>query len=200
MSSHLPYRALILGLWAAWVLYWVFSARNVKTTQRRESAGSRLSYFVPLLCGAALIAAPHLDWGGWLSMQLLPHTPLRYLLAVLLIALGLGFTVWARIHLGRNWSGSVTLKEGHELIRSGPYAYVRHPIYTGLLVALLGATLANGEPRALIGLALLLFAFVHKLRLEERFMREMFPGQYERYSAEVPALVPFTKARQSAPR
>jgi protein-S-isoprenylcysteine O-methyltransferase Ste14 len=117
-----------------------------------------------------------------------------------LLALGLAFTVWARVYLGRNWSGTVTLKEGHELIRSGPYTYVRHPIYTGLLVALLGSAVACGELRAMIGLGLVAGAFIRKLRIEERFMREIFPGQYERYCAEVPALVPFTKARRSEPR
>lgn len=199
MSPHLPFRAIILSLWAAWVLYWIFSSANVKATQRREALTQRLTYLVPLLCGAVLIAAPRLQWGGWLSAQLLPRTLARYLIAVFLIAVGLGFSVWARVHLGRNWSGAVTVKEGHELIRSGPYAYVRHPIYTGLLVALAGSALASGEPRALIGLGLVLLAFVYKLRIEEGFMRQLFPGQYERYSADVPALVPFTKARRSAP-
>jgi protein-S-isoprenylcysteine O-methyltransferase Ste14 len=94
----------------------------------------------------------------------------------------------------------VTLKEGHELIRSGPYAYVRHPIYTGLLVALLGTAVACGELRALIGLAVVAAAFVRKLRIEERFMRESFPEQYARYSSEVPALIPFARPRRSAPR
>jgi protein-S-isoprenylcysteine O-methyltransferase Ste14 len=200
MHAHLSvYRQLILALWLAWLLYWILSAQNAKATQRRESVASRLSYFVPLLFGAWLIASPRLHW-GWLSEQLLPQAAPRYLLALMLVALGLGFTVWARVHLGRNWSGSVTLKEGHELICAGPYARVRHPIYTGLLVAFLGSALACGEPRALIGLGLVLFSFVRKLRVEEGFMREMFPGQYELYSTQTPALVPFTRARRSAPR
>jgi Isoprenylcysteine carboxyl methyltransferase (ICMT) family len=195
---HLTYRGLITFLWIAWLLYWLLSALNAKTTQRRESIVSRLTYVVPMLAGAWLIGAPRTRL-GWLSTPLLPEQLWRLPLAVVLVALGLGFTVWARVHLGRNWSGSVTLKEGHELIRSGPYAYVRHPIYTGLIVALIGSTLACGEPRALLGLALMLFSFVYKLRIEEGFMRTMFPGQYERYSEAVPALVPFTAARRSAP-
>jgi protein-S-isoprenylcysteine O-methyltransferase Ste14 len=193
------YRQLTLVLWLAWLLYWLISAFGTKIAQRRESAASRISYVVPLLLGAWLIVSPRLHW-GWLSEQLLPRWPLRHALAALLVALGLGFTVWARVHLGRNWSASVTLKEGHELIRSGPYAWVRHPIYTGLLLAFLGSALACGEPRALLGLGLVLFSFARKLRVEERFMRERFPGQYQRYSEEVPALVPFTAARRSAPR
>jgi protein-S-isoprenylcysteine O-methyltransferase Ste14 len=190
---------LMLWLWLGWVLYWVVSAFSAKTTQRRESLGSRLSHIVPLLIGVALIVWPRVPW-GWLSLRLLPPGPLESALGVVLLALGLAFTVWARVHLGRNWSGTVTLKEGHELIRSGPYAYVRHPIYTGLLVALLGSAVACGELRALIGWWVVAGAFIRKLRIEERFMREIFPGQYPGYCAEVPALVPFTKARRSAPR
>jgi protein-S-isoprenylcysteine O-methyltransferase Ste14 len=197
--SVLIYRQLMLWLWLAWVLYWVISALSAKTTQRRESLGSRLSHVVPLLIGVALIVWPRVPW-DWLSLRLLPPGPLKYVLGVVLLALGLAFTVWARVYLGRNWSGTVTLKEGHELIRSGPYTYVRHPIYTGLLVALLGSAVACGELRAMIGLAVVAGAFMRKLRIEERFMREIFPGQYERYCAEVPALVPFTKARRSVPR
>jgi protein-S-isoprenylcysteine O-methyltransferase Ste14 len=104
------------------------------------------------------------------------------------------------VHLGRNWSAAVTLKHAHELIRSGPYARVRHPIYTGLLLAFLGSAIACGEPRALLGVAIILFAFVRKLRIEETLMRATFPAEYARYRAEVPALLPFTKVRRSAPR
>lgn len=196
--SVLIYRPLMLGLWLAWGLYWVIAALGAKTTRRRESPGSRLSHVVPLLIGVALIVWPRVPW-RWLSLPLLPPRPL-HAVGLALLTLGLAFTVWARLHLGRNWSGTVTLKEGHELIRSGPYAYVRHPIYTGLLVALLGSAVGCGELRALIGLAVVAGAFIHKLRIEERFMRELFPGQYQRYCAAVPALVPFTKPPRSAPR
>ncbi|HEY0766612.1 MAG TPA: isoprenylcysteine carboxylmethyltransferase family protein [Steroidobacteraceae bacterium] len=195
----LIYRELMLGLWLAWVLYWVVAAFSAKTTQRRESPASRLSHVVPLLLGIALIVWPRAPW-HWLRLRLLPDGPLQFGIALALVAGGLASTVWARVHLGRNWSGSVTLKEEHELVRSGPYAYVRHPIYTGLLVALLGSAVACGELRAVIGLSLVAGAFIRKLRIEERFMREIFPGQYQRYCAQVPPLIPFTKARRSAPR
>lgn len=194
------YRQLMLGLWLAWALYWVVSAYGTKRTRRRESLGSRLSHVLPLAIGVVLIAWPHLHLGRWLERPLLPPGPLRFGSALVLVVAGLAFTVWARVHLGANWSGTVTLKEGHELIRSGPYAYARHPIYTGLLVALLGSAVACGELRALVGLAVVTAAFVRKLRTEERFMRESFPEQYARYSSEVPALIPFARPRRSAPR
>ncbi len=199
MHLTVNFRQLMLELWSAWALFWLVSALTAKPTRRREPIGSRLSHVLPLLLGAYLIVGPG-ERLPRLSAPLLPDVSARYWLALALVALGLGFTVWARLHLGRNWSGTVTQKEGHELIRSGPYAYVRHPIYTGLLAALLGSAIAVGELRGFLGLAIVLGAFWRKLRIEEGFMRELFPGQYERYMDEVPALLPFTAARRSAPR
>jgi protein-S-isoprenylcysteine O-methyltransferase Ste14 len=202
VDPHLSilYRQSILILWLAWAVYWALSAMRTKNTQRRESRASRLSHVVPLLIGVMLIVSPRLSLPGlaWLSWPL-PYPQARFLIGALLVAAGLGYTFWARVHLGANWSGTVTQKEQHELIRTGPYAYVRHPIYTGLLIALAGNAVACGEPRALVGLAIVVYAFVRKLRIEERFMNELFPREYPRYRAEVPALVPFTGAPRSAP-
>jgi protein-S-isoprenylcysteine O-methyltransferase Ste14 len=193
------YRHLIAFLWLTWALYWSVSALSNKTTQRRESIGSRLSHLVPLSVGGVLIAWRDVPAPG-LNLHLWPRPFAVYWIGVAILAAGLVFAVWARVHLGGNWSGSVTVKQGHELIRSGPYAYVRHPIYTGLLAAVLGTVIVSDTVRAVIGLAIIAAALVRKLSTEERFMRETFPGQYQRYSAEVPALIPFTKPRRSAPR
>jgi protein-S-isoprenylcysteine O-methyltransferase Ste14 len=135
--------------------------------------------------------------GEWLAGRLWPRSLTAYWIGLALLCAGLAFAVWARVELGRNWSGAVTVKEGHELIRSGPYAYVRHPIYSGLIAALIGTAVTVGTERALLGVLIIVIAFVRKLRTEERFMRETFPGEYERYSAAVPALVPCAKSRRS---
>ncbi|HSY46952.1 MAG TPA: isoprenylcysteine carboxylmethyltransferase family protein [Steroidobacteraceae bacterium] len=199
MPRLLLYRQLITLLWLAWALYWIVSAANSKTTRRRESLGSRLAHILPLILGGVLLAGNALPWRG-LHDRLWPRSLTAYWIGVALLAAGLAFTVWARVHLGRNWSGSVTVKEGHELIRSGPYRYVRHPIYTGLLAALLGSAIASGTVRAVLGLLIIAAALLRKLRVEERFMRETFPGEYQRYSEQTPALIPFTKFPRSAPR
>ncbi len=195
----LLYRQLIVWPWLAWALYWAVSAARNKTTERRESLGSRLSHVVPLVVGGVLIGGRSVPW-GWLAQRLWPPSPLPYCVGLALVLAGLAFAVWARVHLGSNWSGTVTVKEGHELIRSGPYAYVRHPIYTGLLAAVLGTALASATVRAAIGFVIIAASLVRKLRTEEAFMRDTFPGEYPRYCDEVPALIPFTKARRSAPR
>jgi protein-S-isoprenylcysteine O-methyltransferase Ste14 len=197
--SPLLYRNLIPWLWCAWALYWIGAALSRKTTRRRESLASRASHVVPLTIGGVLLAWHDLPW-RWLTLRLWPRSLTAYWIGLALLVAGLAFAVWARVHLGRNWSGTVTVKEGHELIRSGPYAYVRHPIYTGLLAAVLGTAIVSGTVRAAIGLLIIAVALARKSRTEEGFMRETFPGEYERYRAAVPALIPFTRARQSAPR
>jgi protein-S-isoprenylcysteine O-methyltransferase Ste14 len=189
MHRHWLIWNLIPLTWFAWGLYWVISARNAKPTMRRESLASRGSHVLPLLVGISLVALPHLP-SPMFATRILPRTFATYGIGVAIIFLGLAFAVWARRHIGRNWSGTVTLKENHVLIRTGPYAWVRHPIYTGLLTAVLGTAIARGELRGVWALALCTIGFVIKLRIEERWMREAFGSEYARYSAEVPALVP----------
>jgi protein-S-isoprenylcysteine O-methyltransferase Ste14 len=112
-------------------------------------------------------------------------------LGTTLVAAGLLFSAGARMQLAGNWSGTVTLKKDHTLTRSGPYRVVRHPIYTGMLLAVLGTAVAEGEWRGLVALALVLAAFLRKVRVEERFMLEAFGDEYARYRREVPALLPW---------
>jgi protein-S-isoprenylcysteine O-methyltransferase Ste14 len=178
--------------WGLWLLYWAISARRVKPAARVESRGSRLGRHVLLIMLAVLMFAryPWLD-GTFLNRRCVPDTPWLAWLALDLTVLGLAFACWARVVLGRNWSGIVQLKQNHELIVRGPYSFVRHPIYTGLLLAFLGSALAVGEWHALVGVALLAIAFWRKLRLEERWLGELFGEQYRRYMQRVKALVPW---------
>jgi protein-S-isoprenylcysteine O-methyltransferase Ste14 len=132
-----------------------------------------------------------------LNQRLFPWSPWQFWVAAIITAAGMLFTVWARIHIGRNWSGVVTIKEGHELIDTGPYALVRHPIYTGLLVAIFGSALARGEWRGVLAVLIAWAALWRKLRLEERWMIERFGEQYEAYRRRVPALIPFPKWKRA---
>ena len=173
--------------WTVFWLYWIASSLRTKASQRREPIG------IFLLRVGLLVVALNL-WiagGPVLMARFVPHSAGAALGGLALVLAGLLFAVWARVHLGSNWSGTVTLKEGHELVRSGPYAIVRHPIYTGLLAALLGSAVMKGEVRSLFALALIAAALLVKMRLEERWMVERFGEEYERYRREVKALVPF---------
>jgi protein-S-isoprenylcysteine O-methyltransferase Ste14 len=102
----------------------------------------------------------------------------------------MGLAFWARVYLGRNWSSAPTIKEHHELIRSGPYRFVRHPIYTGILLAMVGTFLANGKVRGALSVVVVWFAWTVKSRMEEEFMVRTFGAQYEEYRRTTGALFP----------
>jgi protein-S-isoprenylcysteine O-methyltransferase Ste14 len=176
-------------LWLGWVAYWIIAARNVKAVAETASWQSRLIYSVPLFIAALLLLDR--DLGHFLNTHLVPHTPEIAWAGAVLTAAGLAFATWARVILGTNWSGQVTVKEGHELIRTGPYALARHPIYTGLVLALFGTALAVGEMRGLIALVLATASFIYKMGIEERAMRRTFGGTYDDYARQVKALIPF---------
>ncbi len=179
---------LILFPWTLWLAYWVLSAGGTKATARMEESRSRTYQALPLIAGGMLISCPapslaafNPDWSVVHSLQWV-----GFAVAVV----GLLFSAWGRIHLGTNWSVSVTLKENHELVRTGPYRVVRHPIYTGCLLALAGDVLIGGEWRGVVGLLLIFASLFYKVRKEEHWLTEYFGGSYQRYSKEVAALIP----------
>jgi protein-S-isoprenylcysteine O-methyltransferase Ste14 len=182
---------VIGSAWALWVLYWWVSAARVKRTVRREPLSSRAAHFIPMLVAAVLLITPRRPDNLFLFGRFVADTALLEDLATLMVIAGLLFAVWARVHLGSNWSGRVCVKENHELIRSGPYHWVRHPIYTGLLLAILGTALVVGEWRGLVATALMVVSFWRKLRVEERVMRETFGDAYRQYCEHTTALIPF---------
>ena len=168
--------AWINDLWILFGLYWLVSALNRKKTKKRETWLQRFRYSLPLGLACFLLPRPQAHW-GWLGARFVPNHPAVAWTGVLLTAAGVGFACWARWHLGANWSGVVTLKEGHELIRTGPYRTIRHPIYTGILLALLGTAVTIGEFRGLITVAVVSCSFFWKARREESFLAEEFgPG------------------------
>src|SRR5262249_46342659 len=154
------------------------------------SFASRIAHIGPLAIAAMLVWARHLPM-PWLYQRLLPATAATFWIGAVVLAAGLAFSVWARVVLGRNWSGTVTLKQDHELIRTGPYRWVRHPIYTGLLIGFVGTAIAVGQWRGVLAVLIVFVALWRKLRLEERWLGDLFGAEYVRYRREVPALIPF---------
>jgi len=188
----LPIEATIKCAWLAFMLYWLWGWRRVKGAKRAEPFLPRLlKYWLPLAIALGLLGPG--DWfgGSFLHARIWPAMAMVAVLGALLTIAGVAFACWARYTLGRNWSSEVQLKQGHELIEQGPYGLVRHPIYTGLLLAFFGTALAIGEWRGLIALAIVASSFWFKLRLEERWMREQFGAGYLDYMQRVKALVPW---------
>lgn len=187
---HWIYDWYFTSVWTAFLLYWRILAVHTKQSVRIEPTLSRLLRSLAFILAIALFFVPHLPVPT-LCLTLLPQTRLTFWLGAAVNALGLLFAVAARHHIGRNWSGTVTLKQDHELITTGPYAFVRHPIYTGILTGFLGSAIALGQVRGLLATLLILIALWAKLRLEEQWMRQQFGHAYAAYAAHTAALIPF---------
>lgn len=167
---------------------WAIAAFTGKRTQRTLTPLEQLLHWSVL--SLAIVFFFPMVQRGFLGWRILPDRRWLDNLSDVMHILGFGFAIWARLHLGRNWSLGVQLKEGHTLIRTGPYALVRHPIYTGLLLVVLGKAIGQGKVAGFVAFAILLIEWKRKSLFEERFMVENFGGEYERYRAEVRGLIP----------
>jgi protein-S-isoprenylcysteine O-methyltransferase Ste14 len=159
--------------WMIWAIWWLAMAFFSKSTKRRESVIQRIEHLVPAILGFMLIFRAEFA-GAWLARPVFSANPLLLLTCVVVTTLGLLFTVWARLTLGSNWSGTVTIKTNHQLIRRGPYRWIRHPIYTGMLAALLATAITQGLQSGLLGFAFVFLALYRKARREENFLAQEF--------------------------
>lgn len=180
--------------WGIFMVVWAAMARSAKRSVREEKPSERRAYNFPTALGMVMIATstPQV-WGGenLLTMLVLPRgLPFAIASAVAAVA-GLALAIWARVTLGRDWSVNVTLKEGHELVTSGPYARIRHPIYTAVILLVLGLFLLVETLGSLAGVALVVLGCWIKLRQEEVLMTGEFPRGYPAYMARTKRLVPF---------
>ena len=178
------------AVWIAFLVYWQIKAVKTKTTQRLEPAASRILRTLAFVIVIVLLSTTRIPL-PWLYRQLWPRGLSPFWIGAAVTVAGLLFAVWARQHLGTNWSRSVTIKQGHELIATGPYALVRHPIYTGILAGFLGTAIALAQVRGFIALALVFLVFWIKLRMEEKWMRSQFGETYATYAHRTAALVPY---------
>ena len=195
----ITYDTIILVSWAAFLLVWGISALFVKQDVRGEGyAAAWQQYWVLRLAAAAIIIFVAVRLGrraGSSGAALFSHgifTPPPALgwAGAALTAIGIGFAIWARVNLGRNWSSRPAVKEHHEFVMTGPYAYVRHPIYSGIMLAALGTAITS----SVIGIGLFVFisiTFALRMNKEEKIMLELFPDQYPEYQKHTKRLVPF---------
>ena len=180
-------------VWIAFLLYWQIikaAASKTKPTERLEPAASRILRALTFLVVIVLLLAPRIPL-PWLYLQLWPSGIWPFAIGAAVTVAGLLFAVWARQHLGSNWSRSVTIKQDHELITTGPYTLVRHPIYTGILGGFLGTAIALSQVRGVIGFILVFLVLSAKLRIEEKWMHSQFGETYATYAHRTAALVPY---------
>jgi len=176
-------------LWLIFALYWLAGAFTAAKVKTRENLLSSLPRNMVLALAGALLFARWFSIGP-LGRRFVPPLPSVWLAGVLLTAAGLGLAFWARYHLGRNWSSQITLKEGHTLICTGPYKYLRHPIYSGILLAVVGTALTVGRYRALLAVVLALLGFWWKARQEDAWLARAFGEQFERQRQRTGRLLP----------
>jgi protein-S-isoprenylcysteine O-methyltransferase Ste14 len=181
---------VVRGLWLLFYAIWLLAAQRVKETQRVETSFSRQAILLITILGYAMTLTSWFHVGP-LALRFVPHTLGWVLAGVVIEALGIGFALVARVYLGRNWSGKVTIKVDHELISNGPYRLTRNPIYTGIITGVLGTAIAYGFLSGLVGLAMVLVAHLWKISEEERFLSEQFGPAYAEYRRRVKALIPF---------
>lgn len=168
MRSVIDFERTLLGiLWLFWLVYWISAAQRTAPNKRMETLLEGASYRIPLAIGVFLTAF----W--WMPLflripALWTQSPLAAGTGLAFTVAGLCFAVWARRHLGKYWSGRISLKENHRVIQTGPYAWVRHPIYSGLILALFGTAITLGTLSAFAGFAFMLISFVRKVSLRSK--------------------------------
>lgn len=189
IPSRVSPQSVIWAAWTVFVLFWFVAAFNRKAAQKRESFARRLVY-VAFMAFAFIVLYERQLPSDFLAGRLWPYLDWIAQLGALLTVAGIAFSIWARVHIGRNWSGQVMIKRDHELIRSGPYARIRHPIYTGLLLAVFGTFLAIGEVRVLLAFVVILFGFTYKAKREEALLAEHFGPAFEEHKKHTGFFLP----------
>jgi protein-S-isoprenylcysteine O-methyltransferase Ste14 len=187
----LDFRLWISLVWSAICLYWIITSLRLKPVARIESFTTRLLQW-SLLSVVVVLMFSQRPLPAFFEQQVVPRSTLAEVLGIAVAAAGAMIALEARRQLGGNWSASVTIKQGHELVRTGPYALVRHPIYFGLLISALGTAIAFGQVRDWIALPIWVAAFRIKQMTEERMLIEAFGDRYREYRQTVrSAMIPF---------
>jgi protein-S-isoprenylcysteine O-methyltransferase Ste14 len=183
-----PHSAITYA-WEAVAVVWLAALPFAKPSVRSQPVAGRILHLLPVLLGFTLLGSHYLAF-GWLGQRFVPAgSPISFA-GLALTVIGCAFAIWARMVLGGNWSGRTTVKQGHQLIVSGPYRLARHPIYSGLLLACMGTALVGGEWRCVLGIVFIAAGFLMKIRSEEQLMLQAFPQDYPRYRHCVKALIP----------
>lgn len=186
---HLTLWQIELIPWYLFVIVWVVAGLWVKTTKTAEPLSSRLTYGSLMAAGFYLLFSRRASV-GLLGTRFISDAHWVLIAAIVLTFAGVTLSIWARLILGENWSARVTRKVDHELIRSGPYAFVRHPIYSGLLLASIGTAIFIGEWRGVVAIPLILLSETVKARREEKFMLAEFGDAYSQYRNDTGFLIP----------
>ncbi|MGH9501565.1 MAG: methyltransferase family protein [Terriglobales bacterium] len=189
MTAKDGFRLLVEFPWIVFIVYWLIGALKTRPTQQKESAISRFAIlsieivgYVLLFSGAAGI--------GLLGNRFAPRAMASAAAGVALTWLGIALAIWARYHLAEYWSARVTIKEDHQLIRTGPYTHLRHPIYSGLVLATIGSAMVIDKWRCVLGVCLVLAGYCWKARKEETMLSRQFGDAFREHQKHTGFLIP----------
>jgi len=179
----------IAVLWVVLGLYVAFAVLRIRDTKQTQSLFTRLPHIAAMIVVFILLLEKKVHLGS-LDRKYLSNSQSGTWIGIGLTSCGIGLAVWARSYLGANWSATITIRSRHSLVRTGPYSRVRHPIYSGLLIAIAGTALAQGEWRGLLALAIAVIAWTIKARKEESWLRDEFGAQFDEYCQRTGFLLP----------
>jgi protein-S-isoprenylcysteine O-methyltransferase Ste14 len=189
MREKEVFRVLIEFPWIVFLVYWIVGAIKTRATREKESFASRSAVLLIEVVGFVLIFSGSTGV-GFLGTRFIPRTLVSAILGVVLTWSGVGLAIWARYHLTENWSARVTIKEDHQLIRTGPYTHLRHPIYSGLVLATIGSALVIDEWRCVLGICLVLAGYCFKARKEEAMLSQQFGDAFREHQKHTGFLIP----------
>lgn len=174
------------GIWIGFLVFWSLTAGRGGPSKSEESPESRALHRNLLNLGLLLlfVSIPGLRW------RYIPANRWHVPVGLGIMVAGTLLHIWARMHLGRNWSSEVMIKQDHELVRTGPYRFIRHPIYTAILGLVIGTAMVSGRVVSVLGALVFTFAYIRKLRIEERELGKTFGGEWQEYRRHSWALVP----------
>lgn len=180
---------LIDGPWIVFAVYWTIGAFKTRRTAKKESFAARYSVMAAEVVGFYMLLSG--DAGiGVLGRRIFTRTFELRVVGVVVLWIGIGLALWARWHLGQYWSGRITIKEGHRLIRTGPYARLRHPIYSGLILAAAGTAIEIDQWRGVAAVCIILFGFWIKGSREEALLSKQFGAEFDEHRRSTGFLLP----------
>jgi len=189
MTDKETFRLLVEIPWIIFVIYWIVGAIKTRATRESESAASRIAILLIEIAGYVLIFSGSAGIGV-LGVRFMHRTLASVILGVVLIWSGIGLAIWARYHLAEYWSATITIKEDHQLIRTGPYTHLRHPIYSGLVLATIGSALVIDKWRCVVGVCLVLIGYCFKAKKEEAMLSRQFGDVFREHQKHTGFLIP----------
>jgi len=189
MTARDAFRILVQLPWIVFLVYWIVASIKTRTTRTKESFVSRYSILFIEVVGYVLLFSREAGI-GFLGTLFMPRSLAIAILGVILTWLGIGLAIWARYHLAENWSARITIKEDHQLIRTGPYSHLRHPIYSGIILAAIGSGIVIDRWRCVLGFCFVLLGYCLKGRKEEAMLSQEFGDAFLEHKKHTGFLLP----------